>query len=288
VRADRASSDPFEAIHDPAVDAVLIATPTDTHAALIEAAVRARKAVWSEKPISHDVSGTRRIVDAWREEAVPVQIGFMRRFDPGYARAKQLIERGELGRIEQFRALSRDTYPPSVEFLRSSGGSFLDMAIHDLDLARFLVGEVSQVQAWASVLFDDRFAEADDWDTSVIVLQFENGALGVIETSRHSAWGYDIRTEVAGATAKVVVDGGQSTPATVSREFRWEGELVESFPERFDIAYRRELEVFFENLGAGRPVSPDPDDALETLRLAVACTRSWREQRGVEISEVSD
>ena len=286
-RAPRASTDPVEAILDPEVEAVVISTPTDTHASLIETALRAGKAVWSEKPIAQEIAETRRIVDLWRELDIPVQLGFMRRFDPGYVRAKQLIDAGELGRIEQFRALSRDTFPPPVEYLLSCGGSFLDMSVHDLDLARYLVGEVEEVHAWASVLFDERFAQADDWDTSITVLKFRNGALGVLETARHSEWGYDIRTEVAGAKAKVVIDAAQKTPATVSRNFAWEGDLYESFPDRFEVAYRRELEVFFEDLGAGRPVAPGPDDALETLRLAVAATRSWREGRPVRIDEIS-
>ena len=282
-RATRASTDPVEAILDPDVEAVVIVTPTSTHAMLIETALRAGKAVWSEKPIAQDLAETTRIVDLWRASDVPVQLGFMRRFDPAYQRAKRLIDSGELGRVEQFRALSRDTFPPSLEYLLGCGGSFLDMSVHDLDLARFLVGEVEEVHAWASVLFDDRFAKADDWDTSLIMLKFRNGALGVVETSRHSEWGYDIRTEVAGAVGKVVVDGAQKTPATVSRKFGWEGDLYESFPDRFEVAYRRELEVFFEDLGAGRPVGPDPDDALETLRLALACVRSWREGRSVRL-----
>lgn len=285
-RARRASTDPLEAILDPEVEAVVISTPTDTHAALIEQALRAGKAVWSEKPIAQELAETKRIVDLWREVDIPVQLGFMRRFDPGYVRAKELIEQGELGRIEQFRALSRDTFPPTVEYLRSCGGSFLDMSVHDLDLARFLVGEVEEVHAWAAVLFDERFAQADDWDTSLTVLRFRSGALGVLETSRHSEWGYDIRTEVAGARAKVVIDAAQKTPATVSRDFGWEGDLYESFPDRFEVAYRRELEAFFEGLGAGRPVAPGPDDALETLRLAVAATKSWREGRAVRIDEI--
>ena len=286
-RATRASTDPVEAILDPDVEAVVIVTPTSTHAMLIETALRAGKAVWSEKPIAQDLAETTRIVDLWRASDVPVQLGFMRRFDPAYQRAKRLIDSGELGRVAQFRALSRDTFPPSLEYLLGCGGSFLDMSVHDLDLARFLVGEVEEVHAWASVLFDDRFAKADDWDTSLIMLKFRNGALGVVETSRHSEWGYDIRTEVAGAVGKVVVDGAQKTPATVSRKFGWEGDLYESFPDRFEVAYRRELEVFFEDLGAGRPVGPDPDDALETLRLALACVRSWREGRSVRLDEVT-
>jgi myo-inositol 2-dehydrogenase/D-chiro-inositol 1-dehydrogenase len=286
-RAGRASTDPIEAIHDPDVDAVVIVTPTRTHAALIEEALRAGKAIWSEKPIALDIAETARIVDLWRETGLPVQIGFQRRFDPGYVRARELIEAGELGRIEQFRAYGRDTFPPSVDYLRSSGGSFLDMSVHDLDLARFLVGEVDEVHAWASTLFDERFSEADDWDTSVAMLRFRSGALGVLETSRHSAWGYDIRTEVSGSAGKVVVDAAQKTPATHLRRFGWEGDLYESFPDRFEVAYRRELVAFFDDLRAGRTPSPGPDEALETLRLAIACTLSWREGRPIRVGDVT-
>ena len=217
----------------------------------IEAALRAGKAVWTEKPIAQELADTAKIVDLWRETGLPVQVGFMRRFDPGYVRAKELIDSGDLGRIEQFRALSRDTNPPPLEFLLTCGGSFLDMSVHDLDVARFLVGEVEEVHAWASVLFDDRFAKADDWDTSVIMMKFRNGALGVVETARHSKWGYDIRAEVAGAVGKVVVDGERKTPATHFRDVATESDLYGDFMDRFEIAYRRELEVFFEDLGAG-------------------------------------
>jgi myo-inositol 2-dehydrogenase/D-chiro-inositol 1-dehydrogenase len=277
----------MEAIHDPDVDAVVIVTPTTTHAALIEAALRARKAVWTEKPIAQELSDTARIVDLWRATGIPVQVGFMRRFDPGYERAKQLIDAGELGRIEQFHAYSRDVNPPPLEFLLHAGGSFLDMSVHDLDLARFLVGEVDEVHAWATTLFDERFTQANDWDTAAILLRFRNGALGVIETARHSTWGYDIRAEVCGSANKVTIDAGQKTPAMVTRGVNLEHDLYGDFFDRFELAYRRELEVFFDDLGAGRPVSPGPDDALETLRLAVACTRSWREGRPVRLDDVT-
>jgi myo-inositol 2-dehydrogenase/D-chiro-inositol 1-dehydrogenase len=161
------------------------------------------------------------------------------------------------------------------------------MAIHDLDLARFLVGEVEEVHAWASVLFDERFAKAGDFDTAVTMLRFRNGALGVVETARHSEWGYDIRTEIAGAVGKLVVDGGQRTPVTHLRRFAYEGDLYESFPDRFEVAYRRQLEAFFSDLAAGRAPAPGPDEALETLRLAVAATVSWRQGRPVRVDEVS-
>jgi myo-inositol 2-dehydrogenase/D-chiro-inositol 1-dehydrogenase len=285
-RADVALTDPRAAISVAGVDAVVIVTPTSTHAEYIEAAVTAGKAVWSEKPIALDLTETARVVDVVERSGRPVQLGFMRRFDPGYVAAKASIERGELGRIEQFRALSRDTYPPSVEFLHHAGGIFLDMTVHDLDLARFLVGEVEEVVAWAEVLAEPRFAEAGDYDTALAMLRFQNGAMGVVETGRHSEWGYDIRTEVAGAKAKVVVEDAQKTPATFSREFGFHGDHFEDFPDRFAGAFRRELEAFIEAVRDGRTPSPGPRDALETLRLALACTRSRAEGRPVRLDEV--
>jgi myo-inositol 2-dehydrogenase / D-chiro-inositol 1-dehydrogenase len=285
--AELAITDAAEAIEHPAVDAVVIVTPTDTHARLIELAVRAGKAVFSEKPIALDLAETKRVVDLVRQSQASVQLGFMRRYDPGYISAKRRIDAGELGRIETFRALSRDTYPPSLKFLRQSGGLFLDMAVHDLDLARFLVGEIEEVQSWGTVLIDPRFAEADDVDTAVTFLRFVNGAFGVVETSRRSNWGYDIRTEIAGAVGKVVVEAVQKTPALFSRDFGASFDHFENFPDRFATGYKLELEAFFQALQSGQPPTPGPEDALETLRLAIAATRSWREKRAVKLSEIS-
>jgi myo-inositol 2-dehydrogenase/D-chiro-inositol 1-dehydrogenase len=285
-RAGRWTTDPLDAIADPTVDAVVIVTPTSTHAALIEAALRAGKAIWSEKPIALDLEETERVVALWRETGLPVQLGFMRRFDPGYVRAKELIASGELGRIEQFRAYSRDTYPPPLEFIRHSGGSFLDMSVHDFDLARFLVGEVEEVHAWGAVLFDERFAQGGDIDTAVTMLRFREGALGVVEMARHSAWGYDIRTEVAGAKGKVVVEAPQRTMATWSRRFGFEADHHDNFPDRFEVAFRLELEAFVRTLTEGATPTPDPVDALETLRIALAARQSWAEGRPVRLDEV--
>ena len=171
-----------------------------------------------------------RVVALWRETGIPVQMGFMRRFDPGYVRAKALIDAGELGRIEQFRAYSRDTYLPPAKFIRDSGGSFLDMSVHDFDLARFLVGEVEEVSAWGSNLIDQRFEDGGDVDTAVTMLRFQNGALGVVEMSRRSAWGYDIRTEVAGALGKVVVEAPHKTDADVVAAVRLRGRPLRELP----------------------------------------------------------
>ena len=284
--AEIALTDIEKAIGHPGVDAVVIVTPTETHARLIEIAVEAGKAVFSEKPIALDLAETSRVVRLAQEKGASVQIGFMRRFDPGYSTAKAKIAAGELGKLETFRALSRDTYPPSLKFLLSSGGLFLDMAVHDLDLARFLVGEVEEVQAWGSVLIDERFAQASDADTAVTLLRFKNGVLGVTETSRRSNWGYDIRTEVAGSIGKVVIEAPQKTPLLFARDFASSYDHFENFPDRFDKAYRLQLESFFRDLQAGRKPSPGPEDALETLRLAIAVTKSWREGRPVKVSEI--
>ena len=284
--AEVALTDIEKAITHPGVDAVVIVTPTETHARLIELAVNAGKAVFSEKPIALDLSETNRVVRLAQERGASVQIGFMRRFDPGYARAKARIEAGELGKLETFRALSRDTYPPSLNFLKSSGGLFLDMAVHDLDLARFLVGEVEEVQAWGAVLIDDRFSQAGDVDTAMTLLRFENGVLGITETSRRSNWGYDIRTEVAGAIGKVIVEAPQKTPLLFAREFSSTFDHFENFPDRFEKAYQLQLQSFFKDLQEGKRPSPGPEDALETLRLAIAVTTSWKERRPVKISEI--
>jgi myo-inositol 2-dehydrogenase/D-chiro-inositol 1-dehydrogenase len=286
-RAGRATTDALDAINDPAVEAVVIVTPTSTHASLIEAALRAGKAIWSEKPIALDLAETNRVVALWRGTGLPVQMGFMRRFDPGYVRAKELIDSGELGRVEQFRAYSRDTYLPPAKFIRDSGGSFLDMSVHDFDLARFLVGEVEEVSAWGSNVIDKRFEEGGDVDTAVTMLRFRNGALGVVEMSRRSAWGYDIRTEVAGALGKVVVEAPHKTDVTFSRRFGYEGDHYENFPDRFEVAYRLEFDAFFKTLAEGGTPTPGPDEALETLRLALAAKRSWLEGRPVRVDEIT-
>jgi myo-inositol 2-dehydrogenase/D-chiro-inositol 1-dehydrogenase len=284
--AEKALTDIEKAIAYPGVDAVVIVTPTETHARLIQLAVEAGKAVFSEKPIALDLAETSRVVRLIQEKGAAVQIGFMRRFDPGYSRAKERIAAGELGKLETFRALSRDTYPPTLKFLLSSGGLFLDMAVHDLDLARFLVDEVEQVQAWGSVLIDERFAQASDADTAITLLRFKNGVLGVVETSRRSNWGYDIRTEVAGSLGKVVIESPQKTPLLFARDFASSYDHFENFPDRFEKAYRLQLENFFQDLQAGRKPSPGPEDALETLRLAIAVTKSWKESRPIQVSEI--
>src|SRR6266545_2472634 len=273
-RAERATDDVAGAIQADDVDAVLICTPTSTHAELIEAAVRAGKPVWCEKPVALTLAETRRVVQTVEASGLPVMIGFMRRFDPGYAAARRRIAAGEVGRVERFRAVSCDFSPPPLAFVKTSGGIFVDMLVHDFDLARFLVGEVAEVSAWGGTLIEPGYAEAGDVDTAVAMLRFENGALGVLEGSRRTTWGYDIRTEIAGSQARLVVEAQQKTPLLTSRGVGFAGDHYESFPDRFAAAYRAELDYFFECLRAGTAPAPGVRDALESLRVALAATKS--------------
>jgi len=285
-RAERAHTDPAVAVAEAGVDAVVIVTPTGTHAELIELAARAGRAVWCEKPIASGLAETRRVLATVGAAGVPVQIGFMRRYDPGYRAAKARIDAGELGRIETFRAVSRDAVCPPPAYLATSGGIFLDLGVHDLDLARFLVGEVAEVSAWGAVLFDPAVGAVGDVDTGIAMLRFRDGALGTLELGRHTDWGYDIRTEIVGARAKVVVEAERRTPIAVSRGMGTATDHHPSFPERFGEAFRDQLAAFFAALAAGETPGPGPEDSLETLRLALAVTRSHAEGRPVRVEEI--
>ena len=286
VRAKRASDDIDAAIRSTDIDAVLISTATSTHAELIERCVRAGKPVWCEKPLALTLDDTRRVVDLVESSGLPVMIGFMRRFDPGYAAAKRAIEAGEIGHVERFRALSCDFTPPPLGFIRSSGGIFVDMLVHDFDMARFLVGEIEEVSAWGGALIDPGYIDAGDVDSAVAMLRFVGGALGVLEASRRTTWGYDIRTELAGSLGKLVVEAPHKTPLLTFRDLGFGGDHYQSFPDRFDAAYRAELEYFFACLRAGTPPAPGVRDALESLRVALAATQSLREGRPVKVEEI--
>ncbi len=285
-RAERTYPEPEAAILDPAVEVVVIATPTPTHAPLIEAAAQAGKAIFCEKPIALELAQTRRVLEAVRTAGVPFQIGFQRRYDPGYATARDQIDDGVIGEIEQFRAVGRDPAPPPLEYLKASGGLFLDQAIHEFDTARFLVGEVLEVQSWGAVRVDPRIAELGDVDTAVTLLRFANGALGVIENSRRAVYGYDIRVEVFGERGKLVIEALPKTPLYHFREGGYHADHYFFFMDRFKEAYRLELEAFFHAIAAGHPPAPGPKDAIEALRIGLAATKSLKEGRPVRMEEI--
>lgn len=277
--------DPLQAIHHPGVEAVVIATPTDTHARLMEAAALAGKAIFCEKPVAKELGETRRVLEIVEKAGVPFQIGFNRRYDPPYLEAARKIAAGEIGPVEQFIAVMRDPAPPPLDYLKVSGGIFLDQSIHDIDCARFLVGEVEEVMAWGAVNVDPAIGEIGDVDTTHLSLRFANGALGVIQNSRRAVYGYDVRTEVFGAQGKLVMDATPKTPL-------WQyGQGIQAdhyhfFMDRFKEAYRLELEAFFRALERGEKPTPGAKDALESLRIALAATRSLKEGRAVRLAEI--
>jgi len=286
VRAKEVTPSPEDAVNRKDVDAVIICTPTDTHAALIEAAAETGKAVFCEKPVALDLTRTQQALATVAEKRVAFQIGFQRRFDSGYAEAKRRIEAGVLGRLDQFRTVGRDPAPPPKEYLAKSGGLFLDQAIHEFDIARFLMGDVIEVSAWGTVRFHPDAEEFDDIDTATTLLRFASGALGVVENSRRAVYGYDIVTEVFGENGKILV---QAEPKTPLREYNKEGYRLDHyhfFMDRFGPAFRAELEAFFQAVSNGKPPSPGPTDALESLKIALAATRSLKEGRSVKLTEI--
>jgi myo-inositol 2-dehydrogenase / D-chiro-inositol 1-dehydrogenase len=275
----RALADPLEAIADREVEAVVIVTPTGMHAAQIEAAARARKAIFCEKPIALEVASTEHALAVVKECGVPLQIGFQRRYDTGFADARQRIAAGEIGRLHLLRSVSYDPYPPPPHYIPTCGGQFVDMTIHDIDVARFLTGsEAAAVSAIGAALGREAeaFRAVNDWDTTVLSIRFTSGALGSIVNSRQSGYGYDIHTEVLGDHGGLKVGYERHTPITRYDRTGAHYDYVPYFPERFAQAYAAELQAFVESVRAGKPVTPSGQDGLMALRIALAATESAR------------
>lgn len=268
---------------DGAVPAVAIATPTATHADLVERAAQAGKHVFCEKPISLDRPATVRTVEAVEAAGVRFQVGFHRRFDPDWAAATRRIHAGEMGAPRLFRTSLRDMKPPRVEFLAGSGGFFVDVTIHDLDTARWMVGEIVEVTAYGSALAYPEIEAIGDIDTALVVLRFESGALGVIDNSRAAGYGFECSTEVMGELATTRVDRPQR------RHYQWltpDGatyELHRDFEERYPLAYVEEMEAFARCVRDDAEPLATGMDALAAFDLATAADLSWRTGRAVRV-----
>ena len=260
----------------PGVDAVIVVSPSSLHRDHSSMAAQAGKAVFSEKPLADSVAGARDATAAVQRTGVPFQIGFQRRFDPGYVRARQLIAEGAIGNVEMFRGITCDRIPP-VEFLRTSGGLFWDLAIHDFDAARFLVGDdVAEVCATGSIMIEPRLAEFDDIDHGIVMLRFRNGVLGVCQSAWRAPYGYDIRAEVHGSLGKVVTEVDEQYPARLYRDGRFESSRHDQFVERFSVAYTAELQSFVDAIHIGATPSPGVEDGLKAVEISDAATRSRR------------
>lgn len=270
-------------LDDPSVEAVIITTPTPTHADLVERCAAVGKAIFVEKPIADTIEAGQRVVEIVLRTGVQCQVGFQRRYDPAYVETKHRIDNGELGRLEGFRGVSRDPAPPPLKFLLSSGGIMVDMGIHDLDSARYLLGEVRQVYCTGSVLVEPVLAKHGLFDTAVATLQFMNGALGTIEVGLRTAYGYEIRAEVLGELGKIHIEKEQRHHLVQYGADGVRHDYPQHFPDRFPEAYAAEIRAFAENVRQGRPVSPNAEDALESLRLALAAQRSLETGHIIEV-----
>ncbi|MCH7625331.1 MAG: Gfo/Idh/MocA family oxidoreductase [Chloroflexi bacterium] len=272
-------------------DALVIATATDTHADLIRLGAEAGLPVFCEKPISLDLRSTDDVLRAVDKAGTPLQIGFQRRFDRGFAEIRRIIESGELGTLYSARLATHDPAPPPEEYVKVSGGIFLDLMVHDFDIIRWTTGlEVEAVFAAGSVLTGVKaFSEANDVDTAVVILRLTGGVQAILSGLRHNPRGYDVRLEVFGSKDSVVagMDGRSpihliesDLPSGANPEYR-------DFFERFEPAYQEELNVFL-SVARGEIESPcSGRDAREALRIAVAATKSLHEKRPVALEDIS-
>ncbi len=271
-------------IADPAIDAIVIVSPTSAHHEHIIMAAERGKAIFAEKPLADSVDHALAAAEAVRRAGVPFQIGFQRRFDPGYARAKALIDEGAIGTPEMFRGLTCDRMPP-VDYLRTSGGLFWDLGIHDFDAARFLMeDEITSVHATGSILIEPELASFDDVDHGIVLLRFQRGGLGVVQNAWRAPYGYDIRAEVHGSLGKVVTDLDERVPTRLytERGGQWDRHFL--FVERFREAYRLELQAFVDAVLADQAPSPGIGDAYQAVLVSDAATRSRRDGSWIDIS----
>ena len=281
-------TDSRQILDHPEIRAVVICSSTDTHADLIEAAAERGKHIFCEKPIDHNLERIDRALLAVERAGVLLQIGFNRRFDSNIFRVKKAVSGGEIGTPHLLHIVSRDPSPPPIEYIKSSGGLFLDMTIHDFDMARYLVGrDVEEIYASGSVQVDAAIGEAGDLDTAVMVLKFSGGVIGTIDNSRQAVYGYDQRVEVFGSSGcvqagnrypnEVAVLGGDSVTRDLPHYF---------FLERYQESYLEEMRQFVNAVRAGTPSPMSGQEARIPVVMGLAARKSHQENRPVRLDEI--
>ncbi len=276
-------------MENPDIEAVVVCSSTDTHAQMIEEAAAAGKHIFCEKPIAHDLGEIDRALAAVEEAGVKLQIGFNRRFDPNFRRVRELVATGKIGEPHILRITSRDPAPPPIEYIKVSGGIFLDMTIHDFDMARYLIGsEVEEIYAAGGVMVDPAIGQAGDVDTAVITLRFENGVIGTIDNSRQAVYGYDQRVEVFGSGGMVTVSNNTSDSAVVSDAQGIHGPLpLYFFIERYVDSYIAEMEAFIECVQQDQTPPVTGIDGRIPVVMGYAAHKSYEENRPVRLSEIA-
>ena len=278
----------LDILDDPEIEAVLICSSTDTHADLIIAAAEAGKHIFCEKPIDFNIEKIEQALKAVQTAKVKFQVGFNRRFDHNFKQVREIVANGDIGDVHIVKITSRDPAPPPIEYVKVSGGIFLDMTIHDFDMARFLsASDVESVYARGAVLVDPEIGKVGDIDTAITTLKFKNGALGVIDNSRQAVYGYDQRVEVFGSKGYVDVQNDFPNSAVVSTA---EGVSREKplyfFLERYKMSYVEELKAFTAAVQRDEEPPVTGNDGLQPVLIGMAALKSLRENRSVTIEEI--
>ncbi len=289
ISKSKLTTDHTTILTDSEIEAVLICSSTDTHSQFIIEAAAAGKHIFCEKPIDFDVDRIKAALNAVKEAGVKLQIGFNRRFDHNFRKVREAVEDGKIGDVHMVKITSRDPAPPPIEYVKVSGGIFLDMSIHDFDMARYLsASEVEEVYAQGAVLIDPVIGDVGDIDTAVITLKFKNNAMGVIDNSRQAVYGYDQRVEVFGSKGSVEVQNDVPNSSKLSTS---DGVISEKplyfFLERYQISYVEELKAFVDAIINDKEPQVTGNDGLQPVLIGLAALKSLREKRAVKIEEVT-
>ncbi len=287
--AARSYTDPLALIDDPGIDAIVIVTPTHIHREQVIAAAASRKPTFCEKPPALSLDEVAAMKTAIEDSGMFFQMGFMRRFDAGYAAAKKQIEAGRIGMPLVFKATSRDPFRPSLEYAnpKSSGGMLIDMGIHDFDLARWFMGNVREVAAIGATIAYPELETVGDIDNAIASLTFTSGKLGVVDLTRSGIYGYDISTEILGLEGTIRIGYLRETPIMVMTKANGVShDTVPYFMERFRDAYTNQLQNFAQNVLQQRPAPITIDDGMEALRIGVAATRARESGKTVTVSDI--
>ena len=275
-------------LSDPGIDAVAICSSTDTHAKIVIEAAKAGKHIFCEKPIDLRLDKIDAALEAVENAGVKLQIGFNRRFDPNFRKVHTMVAENKIGTLHMLRITSRDPAPPPLSYIQVSGGMFLDMTIHDFDMARYLSGsEVEEVYTTASVMVDPAIGEAGDVDTAIITLSFANGAIGTIDNSRQAIYGYDQRVEVFGS--KGMIQAHNNPP---DQDVYFDAEGVHSakplyfFLERYMESFIAEMKEFVQSIQENRAPPVTGIDGRIPVVMGMAAKKSYREHRPVRLSEI--
>lgn len=275
-------------INNPNIDAVIVASSTDTHVEICKAAAQAGKHIFCEKPIALDLKEIDTTLAIIQNSGVKFQVGFNRRFDKNFIHVRKMINSGEIGEPHILRITSRDPAPPPLEYVKVSGGLFLDMTIHDFDMARYLIdGEVDEIYSVGEVRVDPKIGDVGDIDTAVITLRFENGVLGTIDNSREAVYGYDQRVEVFGSKGVVSAENQIANTVTLSGSSGSSSALPSYFfLERYKVAYLTEMEAFIQCIQDDTQPVVTGEDGRIPIVMASAALKSLRENRPVKLSEI--